>query len=99
MRFPARSSKVTSRVRRILKLVDELELDQAELRALRAELDEREKCVVDLEGASPAERASLVTIKGRVDPNLRGEAKTLSMAEGNAIVREELGKRRQLVAF
>ncbi len=92
----AHSSTVTSRVRRILKLVDELDLDPSELCALRRELDEREECVVDLAGTSEQERASLLTIKGRIDSVLRGETKTLTMTEGNALVREELRKRRQL---
>jgi hypothetical protein len=92
----AQTSLVTSRVRRILKLVDELKLDASELRVLRAELNEREDCVVDLDGASEQERASLLAIKGRIDPILRGKAKMLTMAEGNAIVREELRQRRHL---
>lgn len=87
---------MTLRVRRVLKLVDELNLDASELRALRTELGEREECIVDLEGASEQERASLLTIKGRLDSVLRGETKTLTMAEGNAIAREDLRKRRQI---
>jgi hypothetical protein len=35
-------------------------------------------------------------IEARIDPLRRGEAKTLTMAEGDAVVREELRRRRRL---
>ncbi len=85
---------MSPRVRKVLKLVDELELDAAERRAVRVELDAREECIVDLDGADDEQRAFLLELKRRVDTILRGEAKTLTMAEANAFVREELRKRR-----
>jgi hypothetical protein len=71
--------------------VDELELDPVELRTLRAGLQLRDEGVIDLEGASPEERASLVALKRR----MRGETETLSMTEADAVVRDTLQERRQ----
>lgn len=89
---------MTSRVRRVLELVDELDLDASELGELRAGLSAREECVVDLHGADEEERAFLLDLKRRVDSILRGAAKTLSVAEANKIVREELRQRRERAA-
>lgn len=86
---------MTSRVRRVLKLVEQLELDSSEVRELRAELGGYEECVVDLDGADEQEREELLTIKRRVDQFLRGEVQPVSMAEANAFVRAELRKRRE----
>lgn len=87
---------MTSRVRRVLRLVDELELDPAELHSLRDELDARKECVVDLDACKTEEDRQLaLTIKNRIDAFNRGEAKTLTMAEANTFVRAELRRRRQ----
>jgi hypothetical protein len=76
-------------------LVDELELDPDELRALRDELDARGECVVDVDGADEQERKLLLTVKGRIDAAARGETKMVSMTEADRIVREKLRSRRQ----
>lgn len=80
---------MSPRLRRVLKLVDELELDRDELRTLRAELDARDACQIDLEAcADGSERALAKTIKRRIDAAARGETKTISMTDANAILRE-----------
>ena len=86
---------MTSRVRRVLKLVEQLELAPAEVHELRAELIGYEGCEVDLEGADEDEQKELLTIKRRVDQFLRGEVQPETMAQANAFVRAELRKRRQ----
>ena len=91
----ARFESMTSRVRRALKLLDELELAPAEVRELREELAGREECVVNLEAAADdQERKLLLTIKGRVDAYLRGETKPLSAAEGAKLYRQMRRERR-----
>lgn len=55
-----------ARIRKVWKLVDELELDSAELRALRAELDARGECEIDHDAcANDEERALAQKIKTR----------------------------------
>ena len=86
---------MTSRVRRVLELVEQLELAPAEVHELRAELIGYEGCDVDLEGADKDEQKELLTIKRRVDQFLRGEVQPVTMAQANAFVRAELRKLRQ----
>jgi hypothetical protein len=78
-----------ARVRKVLKLVDELELDPAELRALRAELDARGECEIDLDACeNEDERQLALTIKRRIDAAARGETTIVSMADASRILRE-----------
>jgi hypothetical protein len=85
----------TARVRRVLKLVDELELDQEELRALRKELDARGECEIDLAACTDAaERTLARTIKRRIDAAARGETRMVPMAEAHKILRERRKARR-----
>ena len=78
-----------ARIRKVLKLVDELELDAAELRALRAELDARGECEVDLEACADAdERGLALKIKKRIDAAARGDTPMVSMTEASRILRE-----------
>jgi len=80
----------------VLELVDELQLDPAEVRSLRDELDAREECVLDLGACKTEEDRELaVTVKKRVDAFTRGETKPLTIAQGNAVVRAELRRRRR----
>ncbi len=73
------ATPASTRVRRVLKLVDELELDAEERRALRAELDAREACEIDLDAcADDRERALARAIKQRIDAAARGETQSLS---------------------
>ncbi|MFI5297969.1 MAG: hypothetical protein ACHREM_07705 [Polyangiales bacterium] len=82
---------MTPRLRRVMKLVDELQLDSEELRTLSRELSARSECIVDLDVArSPEERALMVTVKSRVDKVMSGEAKTYSVAETTRYVRDRL---------
>jgi hypothetical protein len=76
------ATPASTRVRRVLKLVDELELDAEERRALRAELDAREACEIDLDAcADDQERALARAIKQRIDAAARGETQSLSMPQ------------------
>lgn len=85
----------SSRVRRVLKLVDELELDAEELRALRAELDARGECVIDLDAcADEGERQLARTIKRRVEAAARGETRMVSMTEADKVLRDRRAARR-----
>jgi len=80
---------MVSRVRRVLRLVDELELDPKELGELRDEIEQRRECVLNLEGVTDeAERALLVAVKDRVDAFFRGETKPLTLAEGTKVYRQ-----------
>lgn len=73
----------------MLKLVDELELDDDELRALRAELDARGECEVDLDAcADDDERKLALKIKNRIDAAARGATPTISMTEASRVLRE-----------
>jgi hypothetical protein len=88
-------SVTTGRVRQVLKLVDELELDQKELGALRKELDARGECEIDLAACTDgAERDLARTIKRRIDAAARGETRMVSMADANKILRERRKARR-----
>jgi hypothetical protein len=79
----------TQRIRRVLKLVDQLELDQNELRILRKELDTRGECEIDLAACADAtERELARTIKRRIDAAARGESRMVSMAEADRVLRE-----------
>lgn len=80
-----------ARVRKVLKLVDELELDSIELRALRSELDARSECEIDLAACKDEDDRQLaVTIKRRIDAHARGELELVSMADVMKTGREEL---------
>lgn len=95
MAYPKHDPFMTSRVRRVLKLVEQLELAPAEVHELRAELIGYEGCEVDLEGADDAEQNELLTIKRRVDQFLRGDVQPVTMAQAEAFVRAELRRRRK----
>ncbi len=94
------AASASTRVRRVLKLVDELELDPGELRALRAELDARGECVINLEACKDDhERALARTIKQRIDAAARGETQSLSMPElWSAVEVRRQARRRRLSA-
>ena len=78
---------MSPRIRRVLKLVEELELDGAEL--LREELDARKACEIDVEACvDPADLALAKTIKRRIDAAACGETTMLSMTEANGILRD-----------
>ena len=77
-----------ARVRKVLKLVDALELDAEELRTLRTELDARGECEVDLSGCTNSERKLALTIKKRIDMAARGQTAMVSMAEATQVLRE-----------
>ena len=78
-----------ARIRKVLKLVDDLELDAEELRALRAELDARGECEVDLDAcADDNERALAMKIKTRIDTAARGATPMVSMSEATRVLRE-----------
>jgi hypothetical protein len=82
---------VSPRVRRILKLVDELELEPAEVRALRVELGAREECEIDLDAcANEDERQLALAIKQRIDAAARGEAKLVPISDVMKRAREGL---------
>jgi hypothetical protein len=77
-----------ARVRKVLKLLDELELDADELRELRAELDARGECEVDLDACADENERSLATkIKRRIDAAARGDTPMVSMPEATRILR------------
>jgi hypothetical protein len=78
-----------ARVRKVLKLVDELALDADELRELRAELDARGESEADLHACADAdERRLAVKIKSRIDAAARGDTRMVSMPEAAQILRE-----------
>ncbi|MGH7285193.1 MAG: hypothetical protein ACRELY_27030 [Polyangiaceae bacterium] len=78
-----------ARIRKVLKLVDELELDGEELRTLRAELDARGECEVDLAAcANDDERKLAQTIKTRIDAAARGTTPMVSMTDASRILRD-----------
>lgn len=81
--MPAKKTALSSgRVRRVLKVVDELELDAQELLALRTELETRQDCVIDLDAcADPEERRLARTIKERIDAVARGDAKLVPIGD------------------
>jgi len=86
---------VSPRIRRVLKLVEELELDGAELNALRAELDALKGCEIEPDAcADPADRALAETIKRRIDAAARGETRMVTMVEANGILRARQRARR-----
>ena len=77
------------RIRKVLKLVDELDLDADELRALRAELDVRGECEVDLDACADAdERKLALKIKNRIDAAACGATPMISMTEASRVLRE-----------
>jgi hypothetical protein len=72
-----------------MSLVDELDLDPEELRLLRAELDSRGECEIDLEACSGEdERALALKIKARIDAAARGETTTVSVTEATRVLRD-----------
>jgi hypothetical protein len=81
--MPAKKTSSTSgRVRRVLKVVDALDLDAQELLALRAELEARQDCVIDLDAcADPGERKLARAIKERIDAVTRGDAKLVPIGD------------------
>ena len=86
---------MSPRIRRVLKLVEELELDGQEISELRAELDARKGCEIDLEGCNTSqERALAETIKRRIDAAARGETRTVSISDANRVLRERQRARR-----
>lgn len=90
-RMPAASKRVS----RVLHLVDELDLDRKELRALRDELDARQECEIDVDACKTEEdRALARTIKRRIDAAARGETRLVSSAEAMRIARQGLRRRR-----
>ncbi len=81
----------SKRVRRILHLVDELDLDRAELRALREELDLRQGCEIDLDACkTPEERELASEIKRRIDDATQGSVELVPVTELLKRGREEL---------
>jgi hypothetical protein len=76
-----------ARVRKVLKLVDELALDVSEIRLLRAELDARGESIVDLSTADADERTLALTIKNRIDAAARGSAPLVTMKEAARVLR------------
>ncbi len=82
---------VSKRVRHVLHLVDELELDGDELRSLCHELDERQGCEVDLTECSTAEERELaMMLKCRIDAVARGETALVPMSDVMKQARGEL---------
>lgn len=81
--MPAKKTATASgRVRRVLEVVDALDLDAQELLALRAELETRQDCVIDLDAcADPGERKLARTIKERIDAVARGDAKLVPIGD------------------
>jgi hypothetical protein len=81
--MPAKKTAPSSgRVRRVLKVVDDLALDPQELLALRAELETRQGCVIDLGACSgPEERKLAQAIKQRIDAVARGDAKLVPISD------------------
>jgi hypothetical protein len=76
-----------SRLRRVLRLVDDLDLDRGEIAELRAALETREKCELD-PNASREDLELAQTIKRRIE-----SGKAISMRDGLAIVRRWRGRR------
>jgi len=90
----------SKRIGRVLHLVDELELDPAELRALRDEIDARQECLLDLDAAkTDDERELAVTIKQRIDAHARGAAELVPISNVMKVARDEVrrlqGERRR----
>ena len=86
---------MSPRIRRVLKLVEELELDGKELRELRAELDVRGGCEIEPAACvDPSDRALAGTIKRRIDAAARGETQMVTMAQANVILRDRRKARR-----
>jgi hypothetical protein len=78
-----------------LKLVEELELNRAELRELRAELDVRGGCEIEPTACVDAsDRALAGTIQRRIDAAARGETQMVTMAQANGILRDRRKARR-----
>jgi hypothetical protein len=83
------ATSTSARIRRVLKLVDELELEPEELRGLRAELDARGESVVNLDACKDeSERALALVLKRRIDAAARGETSLVSMSEADKFLRD-----------
>jgi len=79
------------RVRRALRLVDELELGPEETRELAAELTQRPACVVDWDKVASDDRELVELIERRLN-NPTGPM--ISMTDANRMVRERLAELR-----
>jgi hypothetical protein len=81
----------SKRVRRILHLVDELDLDRTEIRALRDELDLRQECELDLDACKTPEDHTLASeLKRRVDAAAQGHVELVPIADLLKRGRDEL---------
>jgi hypothetical protein len=77
-----KSASSSGRVRRVLKVVDDLALDAEEILALRAELETRQACALDLDAcADPEERTLAQAIKKRIDALARGDARLVPIGD------------------
>jgi hypothetical protein len=84
-------SSASSRVRRSLRLVDELELAPEEMHELVTELAHRPACVVDWDKVAPEDRELVALIERRLN-NPSGPM--ISMTEANSMARERLAELR-----
>ena len=81
----------SKRVRRVLHLVDELDLNRAELCALREELDLRQGCEIDIDACKPPEEREFASeIKRRMDDSTQGSVEIVPVTELLKRGREEL---------
>jgi hypothetical protein len=86
---------MSPRIRRVLSLVEKLELNAQELRELRSELEVRGGCEIEPSAcADPGERVLAETVKRRIDAAARGETRMLTMSEANAILADRRKGRR-----
>jgi hypothetical protein len=82
-------SSGSSRVRRALRLVDELELKPEEMREFVTELAHRPACIVDWDKVQSEDRELVELVERRLN-NPSGPM--VSMAEANRMAREHLAE-------
>lgn len=81
----------STRLKKVLRLVDELELDSREIDSLCDELSARKGCVVDLSKCRNEEEKELVLLaKSRIESIENGSAEVLSEREFMRRVREHV---------
>jgi hypothetical protein len=85
---------MSPRLRRVLRLVDELELDRDELQQLGQQLAERGAFTVEWDKVHPGDKELVDLLQRR----MATPADMVSMAEGDRIVRQELRRRRGRVS-
>jgi hypothetical protein len=76
----------SARVRRVMRLVDELEMDPREVQELTQELNQRPACVIEWDKVAPEDR-ELVTL---VEKRMNGPSELLPIADMNRVARERL---------